>query len=118
MLTLRWNSSTIFVVNGNFRDTIPAISKTRLEEDNNERNEGKVEISDYVITKSSDFVVSSPDDDHQGDIEAAIGGCDAQCKACIGSDVLLSLISHNCFVYSPRECRDTKLVVLHFKSVL
>ena len=36
-----------------------------------------------MITESSDFVVSSPDDDHQGDIEAAIGGCDAQCKACI-----------------------------------
>jgi hypothetical protein len=69
-----------------------------------------------VITGSSDFAVSSPDADHQGDIESAIGGCDAQCKACIGSD---GLLSHNCFVYySPRECRDTKLVLLHFKSVV
>jgi hypothetical protein len=91
---------------------------TEEEEDNNESNEGKVKIVDYVITGSIDFVVSSPDDDHQGDIESAIGGCDAQCKACIGSDGLLSLIPHNCFVYSPRECRDTKLVVLHFKSVV
>jgi hypothetical protein len=73
-----------------------------------------------VITGSSDFIVSSPDDDHQGGIESAIaiGGCDVQCKACIGSDCLLPLNPHNCFVYSPRECRDTKLVVLHFKSVL
>jgi hypothetical protein len=91
---------------------------TEEEEDNNESNEGKVKIVDYVITGSIDFVVSSPDDDHQGDIESAIGGCDAQCKACIGSDGLLSLIPHNCFVYSPRECRDTKLVVLNFKSVV
>jgi len=71
-----------------------------------------------VTTGSSDFVVSSPNDDHQGGIESAIGGCDAQCEACIGSDGLLSLIPHNCFVYSPRRCRDTKLVVLHFKSVV
>jgi hypothetical protein len=93
---------------------------TEEEEDNIESNEGKVEIADSVITGSSDLVVSSPDDDHQGDIESAIGGFDVQCKACIGSgsDVLLSLIPHNCFVYSPRECRDTKLVVLHFKSVV
>jgi hypothetical protein len=89
---------------------------TEEEEDNNESNEGKVEIADCVITGSSDFAVSSPDADHQGDIESAIGGCDAQCKACIGSD---GLLSHNCFVYySPRECRDTKLVLLHFKSVV
>ena len=91
---------------------------TEEEEDNNESNKGKVEIVDYVITGSSDFVVSSPDDDHQGDIESAIAGYDAQCKACIGSDGLLSLIPHNCIVYSPRECWDTKLVVLHFKSIV
>jgi hypothetical protein len=102
--------------------TVPSKDEgsTEEEEDNIESNEGKVEIADSVITGSSDLVVSSPDDDHQGDIESAIGGFDAQCKACIGSgsDVLLSLIPHNCFVYSPRECRDTKLVVLHFKSVV
>ena len=91
---------------------------TEEEEDNNESNEGKVEIADYVIAGSSDFVVSSPNDDHQGGIESAIGECDAQCEACIGSDGLLSLIPHNCFVYSLRRCRDTKLVVLHFKSVV
>jgi len=91
---------------------------TEEEEDNNESNKGKVEIADCVITGSSDFVVSSPDDDHQGGIESAIGGCDAQCEACIRSDGLLSLIPHNCFVYSPRKCRDTKLVFLHFKSVV
>jgi hypothetical protein len=88
------------------------------EEDNNESNEGKVKIADYVITGSSDFGVSSPNDDHQGDVESAIGGCDAQCKACIGSDGLLSLIPHKCFVYSLRECWDTKLAVLNFKSVV
>jgi hypothetical protein len=75
---------------------------TEEEKDNNESNEGKVEIADYVITGSSDFVVSSPNDDHQGDIESAIGGWDAQCKACIGSDGLLSLIPHNCLSI-PRE---------------
>ena len=93
---------------------------TEEEEDNNESNKSKFEIADRVITGSSDFIVSSPDDDHQGGIESAIaiGGCDVQCKACIGSDCLLPLIPHNCFVYSPRECRDTKLVVLHFKSVV
>ena len=91
---------------------------TEEEEDINESNKGKVEIADCVITGSSDFVVSSPNDDHQGGIESAIGGCDEQCEACIGSDGLLSLIPHNCFVYSPRRCRDTKLVVLHFKSVV
>ena len=52
---------------------------TEEEEDNNERNTG-----------SSDFVVSSPNDDQQGGIESAIGGCDAQCEACIGRDDLLS----------------------------
>jgi len=91
---------------------------TEEEEDINESNKGKVEIADCVITGSSDFVVSSPNDDHQGGIESAIGGCEAQCEACIGSDGLLSLIPHNCFVYSPRRYRDTKLVVLHFKSVV
>jgi hypothetical protein len=91
---------------------------TEEKEDNNENNEGKVKIADCVITGSSDFIVSSPDDDHQGSIESAIGGCDAQCESCIGSDGLLSLIPHNCFVYSPRECPYTKLVVLHFKSVV
>ena len=91
---------------------------TEVEEDNNESNKGKVEIAVCVIAGSSDFVVSSPNDDHQGGIESAIGGCDAQCEACIGSDGLLSLIPHNCFVYSPRRCWDTKLVVLHFKSAV
>ena len=91
---------------------------TEEEEDNNESNEGKVEIADCVITGSSDFAVSSPDADHQGDIESAIAGYDAQCKACIGSDGLLSLIPHKCFVYSLRECWDTKLAVLNFKSVV
>ena len=115
MLTLRWNSSTIFVVNGNFRDT----NTRNIKNSSGGRHQWKKRRQGRNFGLwSSDFVVSSPDDDHQGDIEAAIGGCDAQCKACIGSDVLLSLISHNCFVYSPRECRDTKLVVLHFKSVV
>jgi hypothetical protein len=41
---------------------------TEEEEDNNKSNEDKVEIADCVITGSSDFVVSSPDDDHQGGI--------------------------------------------------
>ncbi len=65
---------------------------TEEEEDNNENesNKGKVEIADCVITGSSDFVVSSPNDDKQGGIESAIGGCDAQCEACIGRDDLLS----------------------------
>ena len=45
---------------------------TEEEEVNNESNKGKVEIVDCVITGSSDFVVSSPDDDHQGGIESAI----------------------------------------------
>ena len=91
---------------------------TEEEEDNNESNKGKVEIADCVITGCSDFVVSSPNDDHQGGIESAIGGCDTQCEVCIGGDGLLSLIPLNCFVYSLRRCRDTKLVVLHFKSVV
>jgi len=39
---------------------------TGEEEDNNESNEGTVEIADYVIAGSSDFVASSPNDDHQG----------------------------------------------------
>ena len=38
---------------------------TEEEEDNNESNKGKVKIADCVITGSSDFIVSSPDDDHQ-----------------------------------------------------
>jgi hypothetical protein len=38
---------------------------TEEEEDNNESNKGKVKIVDCVITGSSDFIVSSPDDDHQ-----------------------------------------------------
>ena len=63
---------------------------TEEEEDNNKSNEDKVEIADCVITGSSDFVVSSPYDDQQGGIESAIGGCDAQCEACIGRDDLLS----------------------------
>jgi len=90
---------------------------TEGEEDNKESSEAKVKIADCVITGSSDFVVSSPDDDHKGGIESVIGGGDAQCEACIGSDGLLSLIPHNCFVYSPRECRDTKLV-LQLNSVV
>ena len=69
-----------------------------------------------MITGSSDFVVSSPNDDHEDGIESAIGGGDVQCKACIGCDGL-SLIPHHCFVYFSRECPDTKLVV-HFQSVV
>jgi hypothetical protein len=69
-----------------------------------------------VITGSSDFFVSSPDNKHKGGIESAIGGGGAQYKAWIGRDGL-SLIPHGCFVYSSNECRDTILVV-HFKSVV
>ncbi len=52
---------------------------TEGEEDNKESNEAKVKIADCVITGSSDFIVSSPDDDHKGGIVSAIGGGDAQC---------------------------------------
>ena len=49
-------------------------------------------------------------------IESAIGGGDTQYEAFIGHDGL-SLIPHDCFIYSSRECLDTILVV-HFKSVV
>jgi hypothetical protein len=71
---------------------------------------------DSVITGRRDFFVSSRDDNQEGGIESAIGGGGAQYKAFIGCDGL-SLILHDCFVYSSRECRDTILVV-HFKSVV
>jgi hypothetical protein len=60
--------------------------------------------------------VSSPDNNPKGGIESAIEGGGAQYKACIGCDGL-SLIPHDCFVYSSKECQDTILVV-HFKSVV
>ncbi len=72
------------------------------EEDNNkESNKAEVKNANSVKTGSSDFLVSSPNDNHEGSIESAIGGGDAQSKACIGHDGL-SLIPHNCFVYSSR----------------
>jgi hypothetical protein len=80
--------------------------------------------------------VFSPDNNHEGRIDSAIGGggpidpqslCGngnkdnnnnyAQCKACIGHDDL-SLISYNskCFVYSLKEGGGT--IVVCFKSVV
>jgi hypothetical protein len=77
---------------------------------NTESNKAKDKIVNSVITGSSDFFMSSPNNDHKGGIESAIGGGDAQHEAFIGRDSL-SLIPHNCFVYSSREWRDTILVV-------
>jgi hypothetical protein len=104
------------------------------EEDNKESSKTKVEIGDSVRTGSSDFFVSSPNNDHKGSIIGGggtvypqslcgVGNMDngndyAQWEVCIGRDGLF-LILHNCmcFVYSLRECGDTILVV-HFKSVV
>ena len=87
---------------------------TDEEDDNTESNKAKDKFAESVLTGSSDFFVSSPDNNHEGGIESAIGGGGAQYEACIGCDSL-SLIPHNCFVYSSKECWDTILVV-HFKS--
>jgi hypothetical protein len=89
---------------------------TEEEDDNTESNNAKDKIADSVITGSGDFFMSSPNNDHKGCIESAIGGGDTQYEALIGRDGL-SLIPHNCSVYSSRECQDTILVV-HFKSVV
>ena len=89
---------------------------TDKEDDNTESNKAKDKFTNSVLTGSSDFFVSSPDNNHEGGIESAIGGGGAQYEACIGCDSL-SLIPHDCFVYSSNECRDTILVV-HFKSVV
>jgi hypothetical protein len=99
------------------------------EEDIKESNEAKVKITDSVRTGSSDFFLSSPNEDHKGGIIGGGGMIDpqslcsdgndyAQYKACIGRDGL-SLNPHDCmcFVYSSREGGDTILVV-HFKSVV
>ncbi len=89
---------------------------TEEEDEKKESNKAKVKIANSVITGSSDFFVSSPDNNQKGNIESAIGGGDMQCEACIGHDDL-SLILHDCFVCFSGECWDTKLVV-HFKSVV
>ena len=89
---------------------------TEEKDDITESNKAKDTIADSVITGSSNFFMFSPDNNHEGSIESAIGGGDAQYEACIGCDGL-SLIPHYCFVYSSRECWDTTLVV-HFKSVV
>ncbi len=89
---------------------------TEEEDDNTESNKAKDKFADSVLTDSSDFFVSSPDNNHEGGIESAIGGGDPQYEACIRRDSL-SLIPHDCFVYSSNECWDTILVV-HFKSVV
>ncbi len=88
---------------------------TEEEDDNTESNKAKDKFADSVIAGSGDFFMSSPNDNHEGDIESAMGGGGAEYKECIGRDGLLSLIPHNCFVYSSKECWDTILVV-HFKS--
>ena len=67
---------------------------TEEEDDNKESNKAKIKIADSVKTGSSDFFMSSPDKDHEGGIESAIKGGDAQCKACIGC-YGLSLIPHD-----------------------
>ncbi len=89
---------------------------TEGEDNNTESNKAKDKFADSVLTGSSDFFVSSLDNNHEGGIESAIGGGGAQYEACIGCDSL-SMIPHNCFVYSSNECQDTKLVA-HFKSVV
>jgi hypothetical protein len=89
---------------------------TEEEDDNTESNKAKDKFADSMLTRSSDFFVSSPDNNHKGGIEPAIGGGGTQYKACIGCDSL-SLIPHNCFGYSSKECQNTILVV-HFKSVV
>jgi hypothetical protein len=90
--------------------------RTEEEDINTKSNKAKDKFADSVITGSGDFFVSSPDNNHESGIEFAIGRGGAQYEACIGCDGL-SLIPHNCFVYSSKECSDTILVV-HFKSVV
>jgi hypothetical protein len=61
-------------------------SSTEEEDDSTESNKAKDKIADSVITGSSDFFMSSPDDDHKGGIESAIGGGDAEYNAFIRCD--------------------------------
>jgi hypothetical protein len=77
---------------------------TEEEDDKTESNKVKDKNADSVITGSSGFFKSSPDNDHEGGIESTIGGGYTQYKAFIGRDGV-SLIPHNCFVYSSRNVR-------------
>ncbi len=79
---------------------------TEEEDDNTESNKAKDKSADSVLTGSSDFFMSSPDNNPKGGIESAIRGGGAQYKACIGRDSL-SLITHDCFAYSSNKCWDT-----------
>ena len=56
---------------------------TEEEDDNTESNKAKDKFADSVFIGSSDSFVSSPDNNHKGGIESAIGGGGAQYEACI-----------------------------------
>ncbi len=131
----------IFVINEVNKDSMEEDCKdeSSTEEDNNKDNESnnaEIKNVDSVRTRSSGFLVSSPDNDCKGCVDSMIGGgglidpqssCGignndgnkdyVQHEACIGHDGL-SLFPHGCkgFVYSTRESEGT--IVVWFKCVV